>query len=262
MVDSSPAPHSPVLELQGIGKTFHRAEVLKDIDLKVYPGEIVALVGDNGAGKSTLIKILAGLHRADSGKMYINGESVDFARYTIARARELGIETLFQESSLGEQQPLWRNIFAGRPLTGKFGFLRVAEAKRITMDILRHHIGLQGKLINADTCAQTLSGGERQGLSIGRAMYFDARIVILDEPTTALSLGEVDRVLAFIEQLAVSGKACIFISHNLSQVYRVAHRFILLDHGRCIASFNKTELSFAQFSDSVLQAQSHRATRP
>ena len=244
---------SPILELRGICKSFRGAAALDDIHLAVYPGEVVGLLGDNGAGKSTLIKILAGVHRPDSGELFIDGQSIDLSRYSIAMARWKGIETLFQESSLGDQQPLWRNIFVGRPLTNRFGFLRVAEEKRITMEILRRYVGLQGRGIDANTCVQTLSGGERQGVAIGRAMYFDARLVILDEPTTALSLGEVDRVLAFIEQLAVAGKACIFISHNLGQSYRIASRFLVLDRGKLLASWRKQDISVSELHSRLLQ---------
>lgn len=227
--------------------------VLDNIHLSIYPGEVVGLLGDNGAGKSTLIKIIAGIHQPDSGRLIMDGKTIDLARHSISQARRLGIETLFQESCLGEQQPLWRNIFAGRPLVNRFGFLRVAEEKRITMEILRHYVGLQGKTINADTCVQTLSGGERQGVAIGRAMYFDARLVILDEPTTALSLGEVDRVLTFTGQLRTQNKACIYVSHNLRQIYGVADRFLLLDHGQLVASYRKQDISLDELNSRLLQ---------
>ena len=249
----SVAARRPILELRAIRKAFNGTVALDGIGMAVYPGEVVGLIGDNGAGKSTLIKILAGIHQPDAGELLIDGQPVDFLRYSIAEARRRGIETLFQESTLGEQQPLWRNIFVGRPLTNRFGFLKVAEEKRITMEILRRYVGLQGQAINADTCVHTLSGGERQGVAIGRAMFFDARLVILDEPTTALSIGEVGRVLSFVEQLSASGKACIFISHNVSQLYRIASRFLVLDRGGLVGSYRKDEISLTELNDRLLQ---------
>ncbi len=243
----------PILELRGVGKSFRGTPALSDIHLAVYPGEVVGLVGDNGAGKSTLIKILSGVHRPDSGSLLIDGVAVDSSRYGVAQARSMGIETLFQESTLGEQQPLWRNIFVGRALVNRWGMLRVAEEKRVTMEILRRYVGLQGRAITADTPVQTLSGGERQGVAIGRAMYFDARLVVLDEPTTALSLGEVDRVLTFIEQLSRQGRACILISHNVGHIYRVASRFLILDRGEMVASYDRQDISLGDLHGRLLQ---------
>jgi simple sugar transport system ATP-binding protein len=246
----------PVLSLRAIRKSFAGTPVLRDVNIDIHPGETVGLLGDNGAGKSTLIKILAGVHRPDSGEMDIDGQPVDLRRYSIHRARACGIETVFQENSLGEQQQLWRNIFAGRELTNRFGLIRVAEQKRVTMEILRRYVGLQGAAINADSRVATLSGGERQGVAIGRAMYFNARLVILDEPTTALALGEVGRVLGFVHQLNSDGKACLFISHNLGQVYRIADRFLILDRGKLMAEYAKSEISAEQLSREMLQMHS------
>ena len=158
-----------------------------------------------------------------------------------------------RDQTLGEQQPLWRNIFVGRALVNRWGMLRVAEEKRVTMEILRRYVGLQGRAITADTPVQTLSGGERQGVAIGRAMYFDARLVVLDEPTTALSLGEVDRVLTFIEQLSAQGKACILISHNVGYIYRVASRFLILDRGEMVASYDRRDISLVDLHGRLLQ---------
>lgn len=252
-MSASAQDRPPILELRGVGKSFRGTVALRDIHLAVHPGEVVGLVGDNGAGKSTLIKILAGVHRPDSGSLLIDGVAVDLSRYGVAQARSMGIETLFQESTLGEQQPLWRNIFVGRALVNRWGMLRVAEEKRVTMEILRRYVGLQGRAITADTPVQTLSGGERQGVAIGRAMYFDARLVILDEPTTALSLGEVDRVLTFIEQLSAQGRACILISHNVGHIYRVASRFFILDRGEMVASCDRQDISLADLHGRLLQ---------
>ncbi len=243
----------PILSLRNICKRFSGTQVLNDVSFDIFAGETIGLLGDNGAGKSTLIKILAGVHRPDSGEMDVDGQPVDFATYAIGRARNYGIETVFQENSLGEQQPLWRNIFVGRELPNRFGLLKIGEQKKVTMQILRKYVGLQGKAINADSRVSTLSGGERQGVTIGRAMYFNARLVILDEPTTALSLGEVGRVLNFIRQLNCQGSACIFISHNVGQIYQIADRFIILDRGQVMGEYRKNEIAADQLSNHLLQ---------
>ncbi len=234
---------SPLLSLRGISKSFNGVTALKSVSLDLFPGEILGMVGDNGAGKSTLIKVLSGVHAPDTGQLVIAGREVDFKNYDVRQARGLGIETVFQDRSLGENQPLWRNIFVGRPLTNCLGFIRVREQKQATLEILRHYVGLQGAGISADAPVHHLSGGERQGLAIGRAMYFDSKIIVLDEPTTALSLKEVDKILTFVEQVVRQGKACIYISHNMYHVYRLAHRVLLMDRGAVVGEYLKKELS-------------------
>ena len=243
---------SPLLSLRGISKSFNGVKALQSVSLDLFPREILGLVGDNGAGKSTLIKVLSGVHAPDTGKLIIGGNPVDFNTYDVRRSRLLGIETVFQDRSLGEKQPIWRNIFVGRPITNRLGFIRVREQKRATMEILQQHVGLQGAGITPDARVRHLSGGERQGLAIGRAMHFDARIIILDEPTTALSLKEVDKVLAFVDQMVNQDKACIYISHNMSHVYRVAHRIVLLDRGRIAGEYLKKDLSIEELGAKLL----------
>ncbi|WP_373501007.1 ATP-binding cassette domain-containing protein [Desulfococcus sp.] len=233
----------PVLCLRRISKSFDGVEALNSVSLDIRPGEVLGLVGDNGAGKSTLIKILSGVQRPDAGEMTVGGSPVDFARYDVAAARRLGIETVHQERSLGEKQPLWRNIFAGRPMTNRLGFIRVRAQKRATLEILNRHVGLRGVGISAEARVRTLSGGERQGLSIGRAMYFHAKIIVLDEPTTALSLTEVDKVLGFVGRIAEEQKACIYISHNMAHVHRVAHRIAVMERGRVVGEYLRDELT-------------------
>ncbi len=245
---------SPLLSLREISKSFDGVEALQSVDLDLFSGEILGLVGDNGAGKSTLIKILSGVHAPDTGQLNIGGRQVDFKTYDVRRARRLGIETVFQDCSLGEKQPLWRNIFVGRPITNRLGFIRVREQKRAALEILHHHVGLKGAGINANARVRHLSGGERQGLTIGRAMYFDSRIIVLDEPTTALSLKEVDKVLSFVGQIVRQDKACIYISHNMSHLYRVAHRIVLMNRGRIVGEYLKNDLSLEELGVKLMMA--------
>ena len=247
---------SPLLSLEGISKSFDGLAALKSVDLELFPGETVGLVGDNGAGKSTLIKILSGVLAPDSGRLIIAGKQVDFRTYNVRKARQMGIETVYQDCSLGEKQPLWRNVFVGRPVNNRLGFIRVQERKRATMEILRQHVGLHGTGITHDARIRHLSGGERQGLAIGRAMYFDADIIILDEPTTALSLKEVDKVLTFVGDIHRRDKACVYISHNMGHVYRVAHRIVMLDRGKIVGEYSKTSLSLEELGAKLIQIQS------
>ena len=246
---------APLLRLRGVSKAFNGLSALRDIDLDLFPGEIIGLVGDNGAGKSTLIKVLSGVHAPDAGRLEIDGRRVDFRTYNVRKARAMGIETVFQDRSLGEKQPLWRNIFVGRPITNRLGFIRVQEEKQAAMSVLRRHLGLQGSGLNPDATVRHLSGGERQGLAIGRAMHFDARIVILDEPTTALALNEVEKVLAFINRVIQQGKGCIYISHNMGHVYRVARRIVLMDRGKIVEELFRDHISLEELGVRLLNAQ-------
>ncbi|RJQ51582.1 MAG: sugar ABC transporter ATP-binding protein [Desulfobacteraceae bacterium] len=247
---------SPLLSLREISKSFNGVTALKSVSLDLFPGEILGLVGDNGAGKSTLVKVVSGVHAPDTGHLTVGGQRVDFKSYDARRARRLGIETVFQDRSLGEKQPLWRNIFVGRPITNRLGFIRVREQKRVTLEILNRHVGLRGAGISADAPVRHLSGGERQGMVIGRAMYFDARIIILDEPTTALSLKEVETVLSFFDAIAGRDKACIYISHNLSHVYRLSHRIVLMDRGKVAGEYHKNDLSLDELGANLMRLHS------
>ncbi|HML53131.1 MAG TPA: ATP-binding cassette domain-containing protein [Solidesulfovibrio magneticus] len=238
MSDLSPEA-SPLLELRDIRKSFGGVRALDGISLRLERGEVLALLGDNGAGKSTLVKILAGLHRPDAGAMRLRGEPVDFQAYDVETARCLGIETVHQERSLGERQALWRNVFVGRHLANRFGFIDVRREKAVAMDLLRRELGLRGAGLDADATVSVLSGGERQGLAIVRAMHFQSDILILDEPTTALSLKETRKVLDFMGHVREAGRACLFISHNMRHAYMAADRFLVLDHGRVAAAFSK-----------------------
>lgn len=241
-----------LVNMKKIRKSFGSVEALYGVDFSLYRGEIVALLGDNGAGKSTLIKVLSGFHRADSGSISILEKNIDISRYSVAEARRRGIETVYQEKSLGEKQPLWRNVFIGRHLSNSFGLIDVKREKDETMKLLSSVLGLRGAGLSPDASVGTLSGGERQGLAIGRAMYFGAEIIVLDEPTTALALSEVEKVLSFIERIKKEGRSCIIISHDLDHVYRVADRFVLMDRGQIVARYRKEDISLENLMSSML----------
>ena len=224
-----------------IQKSFGKVNVLKGVNFEVGNNEIVGLVGDNGAGKSTLIKILTGVHQPNGGEIYFKGEKITI--HSVARSRELGIETVYQEQALSEQQTMWRNIFMGREITNRFGFLKVEEEKKETEDILRKQMGFTSKAITTDSIVKSLSGGEKQGIAIGRALYFNADLIILDEPTMGLSLAETRKVLDFVKNIKEKGKSAIFISHNIYYVYPVADRFVILDRGNVAGRFLKAEIT-------------------
>jgi simple sugar transport system ATP-binding protein len=229
------------LELRGISKSFGGVRVLQDVNLHLDAGEVVGLLGDNGAGKSTLIKIVTGVHVPDAGEMLFDGQPVH--DLDVQRARALGIETVYQERALAEQLPLWRNIFMGRPISGRFGFLKVREMREITSRLMGESMGFTSAALTPDTSVTGLSGGERQGLAIVRALHFEADIIILDEPTMGLSLKETEKLLHFVGGIRAAGKSCIFIDHNIFHVYSVADRIVVLDRGRVAGEFPTSRYS-------------------
>ncbi len=230
-----------LVSMEEIQKSFGKVNVLKGVNFEVGKNEIVGLVGDNGAGKSTLIKILTGVHQPNGGEIFFKGEKITI--HSVQRSRELGIETVYQEQALSEQQTMWRNIFMGREITNRFGFLKVEEEKKETEDILRKQMGFTSKAITTDSIVKSLSGGEKQGIAIGRALYFNADLIILDEPTMGLSLAETRKVLDFVKNIKEKGKSAIFISHNIYYVYPVADRFVILDRGNVAGRFLKAEIT-------------------
>lgn len=233
-----------ILEMYNISKHFGNIQSLNDVNFDVGYNEIVGLLGDNGAGKSTLIKIITGYYQPDpGGHIYWNGDRV---KLSVSKSRKLGIETVYQERALTEQQPIWRNIFMGRELTRR-GFLRIHNMRNETNKLMRD-INFTGSSINANKLVSTMSGGERQGIAIARALYFHAKLIILDEPTMGLSLLETKKVLEFIDGIKENGKSCIFIDHNIFHVHSVADRIVILDRGRVAGSLYKDEVSLKELT--------------
>jgi len=251
LAESNPAPTA--LRMIDIAKYFGSVCALKDINFEVGRNEIVGLIGDNGAGKSTLVKILTGVFPPTSGQLFIADRRVDTGSYSVKTAHSLGIETVYQDKSLGEKQAMWRNFFIGRELTYPLGFLRVREQKKIAHEIMVNTIGFRGRGIGVESKASKLSGGERQGVAIGRAMHFEADLIILDEPTVALSLKEVRKVLNFVHKIKEGGKACIYISHNIADVYEIADRFVVIDRGEIVAGVEKGKISLKELDEFLLE---------
>ena len=241
------------LRMVNIEKYFGLVHALTNINLEVGRNEIVGLIGDNGAGKSTMVKILTGVFPPTRGELYVAGRKVDFRRYNVQSAHAYGIETVYQDKSLGEKQVLWRNFFIGREIVNRFGFIDVKKEKAIANEIMVNTIGFRGKGITVDSNVSQLSGGERQGIAIGRAMHFEADLIILDEPTVALSLKEVAKVINFVHKIKEGGKASIYISHSIPDVYEVSDRFIVLDRGEIGASILKKDISLKDLDGFLLE---------
>ena len=230
----------PVLEARDVSKYFGRVIALEHVSLSVRPGEVNCLLGDNGAGKSTLIKILSGVHRPDSGTMLMDGEPVDFQ--SPRNALDRGVATVYQDLAVLPLMSISRNFFIGsEPTTGWGPFRRfdVAAAGRTATDQMLE-IGIQVR--DPSQLVGTLSGGERQTLAIARAEYFGARVLILDEPTSALGVKEAAIVLRHVIRARSKGLGVIFITHNVQHALPVGDRFTILSHGRSAGEFVRGEV--------------------
>jgi simple sugar transport system ATP-binding protein len=232
--------------VRSVSKYFGSVNALEDVSLAVYPGQVTCVLGDNGAGKSTLIKILSGVHIPDKGEVRFEGEPVSFAGPRDARAR--GIATVFQDLATVPLMSVWRNFFLGNePTRGRGPLQRVdiKDAQRIMRDEMAK-MGIDVR--DPDQTVGTLSGGERQAMAIARAVYFGAKVLILDEPTSALGVRQSGIVLKYIVQARDMGRAVIFITHNPHHAYPVGDRFVLLKRGRMLGSYLKSETSIAELT--------------
>lgn len=239
----------PVIEGRGLSKRFGHVQALSDVGLHVRAGEVLALLGDNGAGKSTLIKILSGVYPPDSGELLLEGAAIHLASPRDARSR--GIATVYQDLAIVDQLSISRNFFLGaEPVRriGPIGLLDIAAADRLTTTALAD-IGVHVR--SPSERAAVLSGGERQSIAIARAVHFGAKVLILDEPTSALGVKETAKVLTYIANARNRGLAVILITHNLHHAIPVADRFSILDHGCNIGTFDRNAVSERDLIDLI-----------
>lgn len=232
---------TPLIEVQNLSKYFGNVVALKDISLTVMAGEVMGLLGDNGAGKSTLIKCLSGVHPPDEGRVVVDGREARFA--SPRDALHHGIATVYQDLAMIPLMSISRNFFLGaEPVVGWGPLQRFDRraADRITREEL-HKMGIDVR--DTDQPVGTLSGGERQAVAIARAVYFGARVLILDEPTSALGVREAAIVLRYIAQARARGVGVIFITHNVHHAYTIADRFTLLNRGQSYGTFSKSDVS-------------------
>jgi simple sugar transport system ATP-binding protein len=234
------AATTSLLEADGISKYYGNVVALNDVSAHVNGGEVTCILGDNGAGKSSFIKILSGVHQHDAGRLLVDGEEVRFASPRDARA--MGIATVYQDLAMVPLMSIWRNFFLGAEPTKGMGPLRwfdALTAKRIVRTELRE-MGID--IRDPDQPVGTLSGGERQSVAIARAVYFGARVLILDEPTSALGVKQAGVVLKYILQARDRGVAVIFITHNPHHAFPVGDRFVILNRGQSLGNFAKREI--------------------
>jgi simple sugar transport system ATP-binding protein len=237
---------SSLLEVRGVGKQYGSVIALRDVSTVVNAGEVTCVLGDNGAGKSTLIKVLAGLHQHDSGEFLVEGEPVRLS--SPREALDRGIATVYQDLAVVPLMSVWRNFFLGSEPTKGFGpFRRLDRRKgRETTKKALAEMGID--LRDVEQPVGTLSGGERQCVAIARAVYFGAKVLILDEPTAALGVKQAGVVLKYVAQARDRGLGVVLITHNPHHAYPVGNRFLLLKRGRSLGSFDKRDISLEELT--------------
>ena len=238
-----------LLELCNIGKRFGTLTALNDLSFHVAAGEVVGLLGDNGAGKSTTVNLISGIHQPSSGHLRVDGRQTLFTcRMDSATA---GIETIYQNTALVDSLSITRNIFMGRERTAAFGFLKQAEMRDIAMEVLRSAVHISG-IDSPDKLVGDLSGGQKQAVAIARAVFFKRRLLLLDEPTSALSVRETEALLNQVLALKAEGVSSVLVTHNLYHAYQVCDRFIVMSHGTKVFDVRKDEATINQLTEYVV----------
>jgi len=236
-----------MIRCEKLNKWYGGIHALKDVSVDIKKGESVGLVGDNGAGKSTFIKILSGVHKQDSGNFYFDGKLTHIKN--AKDSMRLGIETIYQDSALAPTLSIARNLFVGRePTNYNIGSFGLMDRSKMATEALESIKRVELDLRSAEDLVETLSGGERQGVVIARALYFRTKVLIMDEPTNHLSVKETAKVLNWIEKLKSEGTTCVFITHNLHHVYPVSDRLIVFARGEKIADVYKKDISIEELT--------------
>jgi len=235
--------------MENIVKRFGTVVALDGVTFTVERNQVMALLGDNGAGKSTLIKILTGVYRPTSGKIYFEGKLVNIT--SPRQARDMGIETVYQDLALINLMSITRNFFLGRELVRGFGPFHWLDMHRMNEETRKALADIGIRIRSPNERVGNLSGGERQSIAIGRAAYFGAKLLILDEPTSALSVAETRKVLDQVLEAKERGLSVIFITHNVHHVYEVADAYTILRHGKKVGTYRKGELSVNDIADLI-----------
>jgi simple sugar transport system ATP-binding protein len=245
-VQHQPDDDVPMLEIRNVTKTFGSVISLSEISTTVRAGQVTCVLGDNGAGKSTFIKTLSGVHRPDKGELLIDGKPVSFG--APRDALDAGIATVYQDLAMVPLMAIWRNFFLGSEPTKGWGPFRRFDAETAKKTTRQEMKDMGIDIRDPDQPVGTLSGGERQCVAIARAVYFGARLLILDEPTSALGVKQSGVVLRYIVQAREKGLAVIFITHNPHHAYPVGDRFLLLKRGKSLGDYAKSEISLAELT--------------
>ncbi len=238
-----------LIRMERISKFYGRVRAIEDVNLIVHENEIVGLLGDNGAGKSTTVNMLSGIHQPSSGYISVDGKRQDFANRR--DSADAGIETIYQNTALVDCLSISRNIFLGRELTTRFGFLDLKQMREIAMQVLESAVHISG-IDSPDKLVGDLSGGQKQAVAIARAVFFKRRVLLLDEPTSALSVRETEALLHQVLKLKSEGVSSVLVTHNLYHAYQVCDRFVIMSHGTKVFDVAKADTTIEELTRHVV----------
>ena len=238
-------------EAKNITKRYGNLIALDDVNFHIAPNEVVGLLGDNGAGKSTLIKMMSGVVEPNQGNIFIEGKKTKIKNRK--ESEEIaGIETIYQNSALCDDMTIMRNIFMGREITNYFGFMNHKKMDEISTEVLTTGIEIAG-IDSPSKEIGALSGGQKQAVAIARAVYFKRKILLLDEPTSALSVRETEKVLSYVTDLKKENVSSVIVTHNLYHAFQVCDRFVVMSHGKVVFEKNKQDTNIEEVTEQVIK---------
>ena len=238
-------------ECKNVSKRYGNLTALDNVDFHIGKNEVVGLLGDNGAGKSTLIKMMSGVVAPDTGNVFVDGKETKIS--TRKQSEEVAeIETIYQNSALCDDMTIIRNIFMGREITNLFGFMDHKKMEDLSLEVLESGVHISG-IDSPLKEIGTLSGGQKQAVAIARAVYFKRKILLLDEPTSALSVRETERVLKYVTELKSENVSSVIVTHNLYHAFQVCDRFVVMSHGKVIFEKNKSDTNLDEVTEQVIK---------
>jgi len=238
-------------EAKNITKKYGNLIALDDVNFHIAPNEVVGLLGDNGAGKSTLIKMMSGVVEPNKGNIFVDGNKTKIKNRK--ESEEIaGIETIYQNSALCDDMTIMRNIFMGREITNYFGFMNHKKMDEISTEVLTTGIEIAG-IDSPSKEIGALSGGQKQAVAIARAVYFKRKILLLDEPTSALSVRETEKVLSYVTDLKKENVSSVIVTHNLYHAFQVCDRFVVMSHGKVVFEKNKQDTNIEEVTEQVIK---------
>lgn len=240
---------TPILELHNISKRFGALTALRDLNFHVDEGEVIGLLGDNGAGKSTCVNLISGIHKPTTGHLSVDGKQTLFTCRT--DSANAGIETIYQNTALVDSLSITRNIFMGRERCAGGGMLKLGEMREIAMEVLQSAVHISG-IDSPDMLVGELSGGQKQAVAIARAVFFKRRVLMLDEPTSALSVRETEALLNQVLKLKAENVSSVLVTHNLYHAYQVCDRFVIMSHGTKVFDVDKADTTIGQLTEYVV----------
>jgi simple sugar transport system ATP-binding protein len=244
------AKSTPVLEMRKIVKRYGAFVALNEMDFHIEKNEVVGLLGDNGAGKSTLVKMMSGINPPTSGEIYVDGKKTELN--SRAESEAAGIETIYQDIALVDSMPITRNIFMGREITNWLGFMNHKAMQNTAVEILGSAVQISG-IDDPEKEVGFLSGGQKQAVAIARAVHFKRNILLLDEPTSALSVRETEHLLGYVRDLKKEGTSSVLVTHNLYHAFQVCDRFVVMSHGAKVFEAHKEETTIQEVTDHVIR---------